>query len=66
MSGTSSEKAVMAVGNRYDLILIAAQRARELRKGHKPKINTKNGPLLAALEEVEAGLIGRSYLKRIR
>ena len=65
MARISSEKAVQAVGNRYDLVLIAAQRVRELQKGHQPKITTKHGPVLTALTEIEEGKIGRDHLKRI-
>ena len=66
MSRISSEKADNQVGNRYDLVLIASQRVRELRNGHRPKLPTKNGPVLTALSEVEEGLVGREYLKRIK
>jgi len=66
MSRISSEKAVNQVGNRYDLVLIAAQRVRELRKGHRPKLDTKHGPMLTALAEIEEGHVGREYLKRIK
>ena len=66
MARISSEKAANAVGNRYDLILIASQRVRELKNGHRPKLSTKNGATLTALEEIEEGLVGREYLKRIR
>ena len=60
----TSETAVNQVGNRFDLILIASKRVRELRSGHRPKITTKAGPVVTALEEIEAGLIGRVYLKK--
>ena len=62
----TSEEAVNQVGNRFDLILIAAQRVRELRSGHRAKLTTKAGPVVTALQEIEAGLVGREYLKRIR
>jgi DNA-directed RNA polymerase subunit omega len=65
MARISSEKAVQQVGNRYDLILIASQRVRELRNGHRPKMETKNGPVLTALTEIEEGHVGRDYLKRL-
>ena len=61
----TSEEAAIAVGNRFDLILIASQRVRELRRGHRPKLTTKAGPVVTALEEIEAGLVGRDYLKRL-
>ena len=61
----TSEEAVNQVGNRFDLILIAAQRVKELKRGHRPKLTTKAGTTVTALEEIEAGLVGRDYLKRI-
>lgn len=66
MPRISSEKAANAVGNRYDLILIASQRVRELKSGHRPKLETKHGTTLTALKEIEEGLVDREYLKRIR
>ena len=66
MARISSQKAAEAVGNRYDLILIASARVRELRKGHRPKIETKNGPVVTALTEIQDGHIGRDHLKRVK
>jgi DNA-directed RNA polymerase omega subunit len=66
MARISSEKAALAVGNRYDLILIASARVRELHKGYKPKVDTKHGKSLTALTEIEEGLVGREYLKKVR
>lgn len=62
----TSEEAVKAVGNRFDLILISSMRVRELKQGHRSKLNTKAGPVVTALQEIEAGLVGREYLKRLR
>jgi DNA-directed RNA polymerase subunit omega len=61
-----SERAVQAVGNRYELILIASARVRELKKGHRAKLISKNKESVTALREIEEGLIGREYLKRIK
>lgn len=66
MARITSEAAAKAVGNRYDLILIASSRARELKRNHAPKVLSKNGPLVTALKEVEAGKVGREYLERYR
>ena len=60
--GLTSQAAVEAVGNRYDLILIASQRCRELRRGHRAKVDTRHGAVLTTLKEIEQGKIGRSYL----
>ena len=66
MPRISSEKAVQAVGNRYDLVLIASQRVRELKHGHRAKVNITAGPSVTALTEIEEGHIGREYLKRVK
>jgi len=60
------DKCVKLTGSRYDLVLVAAQRAREIRRGAIPKLTTTSTPCVAALEEVEAGLIGREYLKKLK
>ncbi len=65
MARISSQRAVEAVGNRYDLVLIASARVRELKKGHRPKMASKNGPVVTALTEIEEGHVGRDYLKRM-
>ena len=54
------------VGSRFDLVLIASHRVRELKRGYRSTLNTKSGPIVTALMEIEAGLVGREYLKRIR
>lgn len=61
-----SEGAVLAVGNRYDLILIASARVRELVSGSKPRLQTNNKVNVTALLEIENGLVGREYLKKIK
>ena len=66
MPRQTSEAAANAVGNRYDLVLIASARTRELMTGHRPKLSTTNGPVVTALREIEEGLVGREYLKRVR
>jgi DNA-directed RNA polymerase omega subunit len=62
----TSEEAVLAIGNRFDLVLIASHRVRELKRGHRSLLSTKAGPTVTALMEIEKGLVGREYLKRIR
>ena len=66
MARITSQQAVEAVGNRFDMVLIASQRVRELKRGALPKVTSKNGAIVTALREIEQGHIGRDYLKRIR
>jgi DNA-directed RNA polymerase subunit omega len=60
--GLTSQQAVEAVGNRYDLVLIASQRVRELNSGHRPRVESRHGPVLTALKEIEQGHVDRKYL----
>jgi len=66
MARITSEDAVAAVGNRFDLILIAAARTRELRKGARPLVEKVSSPCITALREIEQGKVGRDYLKKLR
>jgi DNA-directed RNA polymerase omega subunit len=66
MARISSQDAAKAVGCSYDLVLIAAARVRELKRGHQPKIKTDDGPIVTALTEIEQKLVGREYLKKVR
>jgi len=55
------------VGNRFDLVLIASTRVRELKRGYKSKLSTiTDGPVVTALKEVEKGFVGRDYLKKLK
>ena len=60
--GKTSDACVAAVGNRYDLILIAARRARELHRGDAARVDSKHGVVLTTLKEIEYGKVGREYL----
>ena len=66
MARLTSEDAVAQVGNRFDLVLIASIRARELKRGYAPLVSTTNGPIVTALREIEEGKIGRGYLEKIK
>lgn len=67
MARITSQEAVEQVGNRYDLILVASMRARELKKGHIPTATKKGGTNVTALREIEEGKIdSKEYLSRLR
>jgi len=64
MARLTSELAVAAVGNRYDLVLIASRRARELSNDWAPHVSGTNGFLVTAIREIEEGHVGREYLRK--
>jgi DNA-directed RNA polymerase omega subunit len=63
-AGLTSEAAVNAIGNRYELVLVGARRMRELGRGDMPKIAMpqRHSPAVTALLEIEAGKVTRDYL----
>jgi DNA-directed RNA polymerase omega subunit len=65
MARITSEEAVTAVGNRYDLVLMASQRLRELRK--KARETNKHVTCIDALLDVQNGLVDPAdYLAKIK
>jgi len=55
-----------AGGNRFDLVLIAAARAREIKRQHRESDKREHvHSALTALEEIQAGKVGKEYLKRV-
>jgi DNA-directed RNA polymerase subunit omega len=67
MARITSQEAVEQIGNRYDLVLVASVRARELTRGHMPLVSKKGGPIVTALREIEEGKIdGKEYLAKLR
>ena len=66
MARITSKKAPAMVCSQFDLVLIAAHRARELSKGTQPKILTRNGPCITAIKEIERGLYTKQdYLDKM-
>jgi DNA-directed RNA polymerase subunit omega len=64
----TSQEAADMIGNRFEMVLIACARVRELKRGHKSKLDkpVTAGPSVVALMEIEKGLVGREYLKQLR
>jgi DNA-directed RNA polymerase subunit omega len=60
------DKCAANIGNRFDMVLVAALRARELKRGYVKTISTPNGNVVTALQEIQAGNVGADYLKRIK
>ena len=63
-----TEQCVANVGqNRFDLVLIAAARAREIKQKHAFSDRREDVyPTMTALLEIQEGTIGQEYLKKVR
>ena len=60
---TSHRAAEMVGGSKYDLILVAAKRARQLLNGAAAKVEWNNdNALVVALREIEEGYINKEVL----
>jgi DNA-directed RNA polymerase subunit omega len=59
MARVTVEDAVEQIGNRFDLVLVAAKRARQMATGGKePMVDMGNDkPTVVALREIELGLV---------
>ena len=59
MARVTVEDAVEKIGNRFDLVLVASRRARQIATGGKdPMVDVENDkPTVLALREIEAELI---------
>lgn len=56
MARITVEKAVEMIGSRFELVLVASQRARELKRGSPPKVdNPGHAYTVTALREIEEG-----------
>jgi DNA-directed RNA polymerase subunit omega len=61
-----NDKCVENIGNRFNLVLVASLRVRELKRGHRKLVNTSDNHTITALREIEEGLVTADYLKKIR
>lgn len=58
----TSQEAAAKIGSIYGLVLAASCRYRELKRGYVPMIKSESGPVGIALEEIEAGIVGKDYI----
>lgn len=60
MSRITVEDCLQQVSNRFDLVMLAAKRARHLLKGAKPLIESENREVVVALREIAEGKIRKA------
>lgn len=54
MARITVEDCLQSVPNRFELVLVAAQRAKQLLKGARPLVESDNKELVTALREIAA------------
>lgn len=57
MARVTVEDCLRQVESRFELVILAAKRAKMMMKGAKPLIETDNRPIVNALREVAAGKV---------
>lgn len=57
MARVTVEDCLEQVGNRFALVILAAERARALSKGGRPLVRCSNKPAVTALREIAVGKV---------
>lgn len=66
MARVTVEDSLAQVNNRFDLVLIASKRARNISMGAEPLLSDDNDkPTVIALREIAEGLVGEEILKEV-
>lgn len=66
MARVTVEDCLFAVDNRFDLVLVASRRARQIAMGGHPLVDPENDkPTVVALREIAAGLMNLEILDEI-
>ena len=60
------EDAIARIPNRFEIILIAGQRARQLHDGHRAHVDIGSRENVTALREIAGGYVGRELLRLVR
>ena len=63
MARITVEDCLEKVPNRFELVLLASKRAKQLLKGARPLVETENKDIVTSLREVAAGQVRMVYPK---
>jgi DNA-directed RNA polymerase subunit omega len=61
MARITVEDCLEKVPNRFQLVLLAARRAKQLLKGARPLVDSDNKEVVAALREIAEGKVSMRY-----
>jgi len=65
MARITVDDCISRIGNRFEMTLAAAYRARQISIGASPKVEVdRDKPAVIALREIAAGVVGAEILKK--
>jgi DNA-directed RNA polymerase subunit omega len=65
MARITVEDCLKTVPNRFELVLAATYRARQLVQGHAARVDAKDKATVVALREIAAGVTDRDMLAKV-
>jgi len=65
MARITVEDCLKTIPNRFEMILAATYRARQLVQGHTPRVESKDKPTVTALREIAAGMTDKDMLSKV-
>ena len=65
MARITVEDCLKTIPNRFELVLAATYRARQLVQGHSPRVESRDKATVVALREVAAGVTDRDMLTKV-
>ena len=65
MARITVEDCLKTIPNRFELVLAATYRARQLVQGHSPRVDARDKATVGALREVAAGVTDRDMLTKV-
>ena len=60
MSRITVEDCLQKVNNRFELVMLASKRARQLYRGAKPLLDSDNREVVVALREIADGMVRKT------
>jgi DNA-directed RNA polymerase subunit omega len=65
MARITVEDCLKTIPNRFELVLAATYRARQLVQGHSPRVESRDKATVVALREVAVGVTDRDMLTKV-
>ena len=65
MARITVEDCLKTIPNRFEMVLAATYRARQVVQGHTPRVESKDKPTVTALREIAEGMTDRDMLSKV-